>query len=118
MRIRNLTPHDINVIRDTGTVTIVPDGDPPRIEVHTRPAPDINGIPTVITESGELIGLPAPEVDTYLIVSSKVADRAGELGRDVADLLIPYGQVRNAKGQPIGCTALGRISKSVLTDIR
>ena len=111
--LRNLTPHNIDVVDTSGlTTTITPDGQVARVEYNTEPALAIDGIPIVITTPNKMVGLPAPESGIYLIVSSRVVDYARELGRSVSDLLVPHEQIRNTAGQPIGCAALARLGST------
>jgi hypothetical protein len=110
MRIRNLTPHAINLVSSTGeTVTLQPEGMVPRVQMHSKIVDelDINGsvFPVKRAEVGAVEGLPASEEGTILVVSRIVAMGAPER----TDLLFPDDFVRNEKGQVIGCKSLSRV---------
>lgn len=122
MRLINLTPHVITVF----TSSQAPEG--PKVEIPAAPtgarvatnrvalaALEVDGqeVPTVGTSYGEIVGLPAPEAGTMLVVSMVVAQAALAAGRDCSDLLqpdtSPQGAVRDAEGKILGVRALVRV---------
>lgn len=109
--LRNHTPHVIVITSPNGEVitTLAPSGAAPRLQLDVRPDVQLDGIPVVTTTTGVITGLPDPQPGVHLIVSQVIAAAARDAGRTVEDLLVPHGQVRNDKGQPIGCTALARV---------
>ncbi len=109
MTILNCTPHAINFIDSTGEVarTIEPSGFLPRVSFTTKVVGDIDGIPDEETCYGEIVDLPEKQDGVILIVSVMVASRLPD--RD--DLRIPGRQVRNERGQIIGCMCLSNPNK-------
>lgn len=112
LRILNLTPHHLVVFdeHDEPHVDRAPDGPPARVE-EVR-----SGVVATSTELGELpfvdvayaedvTGLPTPQPDVRYVVSRVTA--AALIGRR-DDLLFPVDEVRDERGTPIGCRALGR----------
>lgn len=65
---------------------------------------EINGIsvPMITTVFGEPTDLPAPDPDTYYVVSIITAQAARASGRTTEDLLITSDPVRDAAGKFIG----------------
>ena len=98
----NLTPHALNIITGTGTVTVPPSGAVARCATVSAPAGEHEGIPLARTTYGEVQGLPAPVAGTLFVVSALV--RAAVPGR--ADVASPGDLVRGADGQPVGCKGL------------
>ena len=110
MTIKNLTPHDVNVVCENGkTVTFPPEGIIPRCTQSSEKIGEVTvGDDTVdIVKSvfGQVNDLPEREKDTIFIVSMVVAKAASD--RD--DLVIPTDLVRNEAGAIIGCKALAKI---------
>ena len=113
MQLINLTPHAITVILDGTTVTLPISGIIARCLVQreitgylTHGEDSTLEIPLYETQFGELIGLPEPTTGTFYIVSNITAAAAHRQGRD--DVLVPDPIIRDAKGQPIGCTGFTR----------
>ena len=98
----NLTPHCINIVVPSGTIDVPASGIIARCSQTSSEVCNLNGIPVTRQEFGEVVGLPAPQEDTYFIVSRLVAAACP----DRHDLLIPGPWVRNETGQPIGCQGL------------
>lgn len=111
-RVRNLTPHDVVVLAETGAVIFVAEAAPARISTTTRTLGTLTttegSVPLVEIGSGEPVGLPEPQPGTWFIVSSQVASRLPH--RD--DLLVPTGLVRDADGAVSACRSLGRYRRS------
>lgn len=104
MIIRNLTPHTITLLDDSGeAVRDFPAEIPcPRVAVVETSAGEIAGVPIVRQQYGQVQDLPEEEAGTYLIVSALV-QAAATVRRD---LLIPAQLVRDEAGRIIGCRAL------------
>lgn len=79
-----------------------------RSSVEVMPDMQMNGvsIPTCKRTFASVNDLPGE--NSMYIVSSVYAQAAKELGRDVSNLLTPYGTVINDEGSVIGCTGLIR----------
>lgn len=109
MTIMNCTPHTINFVNDAGEVirAIEPSGILPRVSSSTNLVGDIDGIPDEETVYGEVTDLPEKQDGVILIVSVMVASRLPN--RD--DLRVPGRQVRNDRGQVIGCKSLSNPNK-------
>ncbi len=108
MNIINLTPHDVNIITDTGVITIPASGQVARCST-TRKVIDIisiNGIKVPINQVAysQVEGLPNPAPDTLYIVSALVAQACNR-----QDLVIPDDSVRDEQGRIVGCRALAKV---------
>lgn len=122
MKIRNLTPHPINI----GMLTIPPDqAGPARCEESAKPTigqsivhdgvtipvknikahkvVSLYNDPAGVTVQSRVIGLPPKEDGVFLIVSRAVAMDVADI-RD--DILIPGDQVRDQNGRVVGCECL------------
>ena len=108
MTIMNCTPHAINFVNNAGEVirSIEPSGILPRVSSTIEVVGDIDGIPDESTSYGE-VDLPEKQDGVILVVSAMVASRLPD--RD--DLRIPGRQVRNDRGQIIGCKSLSNPNK-------
>lgn len=107
MKIINLTPHAINVLKEDGSpkMSIPASGTVARAVQMRHSMGEINGIPVNKSEYGDPVNLPAAEEGTVYIVSVLTAQSAPD--RD--DLLVVDDLVRNEDGQIIGCRAFARI---------
>jgi len=131
MEIRNLTPHDIVLLREDekGDVVGVV-GFPPRETrcsvVATLPSEgvaratqksvisgmlEVEGfqVPIKDVEFGEPENLPAPEPGVLLVVSTLTAQAAKKHGRATDDLLCVTDTVRDERGRVLGCLAFSRV---------
>lgn len=107
----NLTPHDITLIREDGSTVVFPAHDKcARVsEVWTDRSPiavstdgdDWFDVPVGHRSLGSIEGLWDPQIDTYYIVSSIVAQKAWQDGR--GDVIVPADFVRDDGGRIIGC---------------
>lgn len=111
LRIINLTPHQLVVFDDhRPRVDKAPDGPPARVTevrsgVVVTPT-DLGELPLVdVAYADEVSGLPDPQPGVRYVVSRVTA--AALIGRR-DDLLFPVDEVRDERGAPIGCRALGR----------
>lgn len=107
-KIINLTPHSVNVIRDDNSVaiTIEASGNVARCSQTIDIVDTINvnniAIPVSSSSYGEVVDLPAPQDDTYYIVSRLVMSACPNR----QDLLVPNDLVRDEAGRVIGCRSL------------
>lgn len=113
MRIVNLTPHTINVMKGDEVVAQLPSEGIARAEqknIHVG-CVEINDerIPILFSVFGVVVDLPEPEPDTYYVVSLATAQAAQRSNRTTRDLLITSKPVRNDAGQIIGCEAFSQI---------
>ena len=104
MHIVNLTPHTVNIVLVTGTMSI-PSTGIARVESKTVPCGRVNGIPVTKTTFGKVEGLPAEEDGVAYIVSRIVATAALRENPGM-DLFVPGLQVRDEAGNVIGCKSL------------
>lgn len=110
MRIVNLTPHEVKIV-DGGNnvVAVFPSDGAARVSQYDVLVDEINSIPVVKTEFGEVLGLPEPAEDTVFIVSRITVEVARARGLNTDDLLITSGAVRDDQGRIVGCRALARL---------
>ena len=107
-KIINLTPHSINVIGEDNSVaiTIEASGNVARCSQTIDIVDTINvnniAIPVSSSSYGEVVDLPAPQDDTYYIVSRLVMSACPNR----QDLLVPNDLVRDEAGRVIGCRSL------------
>lgn len=106
VRIINLTPHAVTVLREGAEpIEYPPSGAVARCATQRQVVGSLNGIPINRTEFGEVSGLPDPAPGVYYIVSTLVAQALPD--RD--DLLVPDDTVRDEAGRIIGCRAFARV---------
>lgn len=107
MKIMNLTPHDLHLITDNGSVSIAPSGAVARVSVVRTPAGSIVvdgvSIPLSISTYGDITDLPAPQQDTIYVVSALVAQVANR-----KDVFYPDNLVRDDAGRVVGAKGLAR----------
>ena len=133
-KIRNLTPHEIVLLKkdESGEITGFTGFGPKQVEARyseikkfssegvvrasqrDRPAGLLqldqeNIVELILTEFGEVSGLPEPQPDTFYVVSVVAANAAKSQGRSTSDLLLVADTVRNAGGQIIGCQKFARV---------
>jgi hypothetical protein len=99
--IKNLTPHALTLVSETGTETFPSEG-LARCAQATQSAGDHEGIPLVNTVFGAVDGLPDPEPGVLYVVSALV--RAAVPSR--TDVASPGDLVRDSAGAVIGCRCL------------
>ncbi len=101
--IKNLTPHDVNIIAEDGTtVAVFPSDGNARASQQAEHIGELAGVEVVSMKFGETVDLPDPEEGTFFIVSVITLDAAKAQGRTIGDLLMVADPVRNDKGQIIG----------------
>jgi hypothetical protein len=76
MKIVNLNKHVIVVLFAGVETKYEPSGMVASVEVKQTIGAEVNGIPCVKNEYGEVVGLPAPENDTLYLVNAIVLERA------------------------------------------
>ena len=106
MLLVNLTPHVLNLVTGSGTVTVPPSGTVARVAVTRKPAGTVTvdgvQVPLYRTTYGAVEGLPDPAPDTLYVVSAVVAAAA----RDRDDLVVPDDLVRDEQGRVVGARGL------------
>lgn len=103
----NLTPHAIVVRLESGEdVTIPPSGTVARVSSESVNVGEIDGIPVMRTEYGNIEGLPEPVDDTVYIVSTLVLLALKDKGIVRNDIVSPNTSpasvVRDADGRVVG----------------
>lgn len=111
-KIINLTPHAVNIVNNDNSVaiTIEASGNVARCSqtidiVDTIDLTiDLNNVAIPVSSSsyGEVVDLPAPQDNTYYIVSRLVMSACPNR----QDLLVPNDLVRDEAGRVIGCRSL------------
>ncbi len=110
MEIVNLTPHKVKVVDDDNNVVATfPSSGVARAYQHDVLASEIDLIPVVKTEFGEVSGLPEPTEGAVFIVSRITVEAARAQGRSTDDLLVTSGAVRDDQGRIVGCRAFARL---------
>lgn len=73
MKITNLTPHPIHIVRDDGTMLEVPtSGAVARVTQNQSICDEIDDIKVVVTSFGDILGLPEATKGNVYLVSSLV----------------------------------------------
>ena len=80
-----------------------------RARQHAVPASEIESIPVVKTEFGEVLGLPETTGGVVFIVSRITVEAAQAQDRSTDDLLVTSGAVRDSQGRIVGCRAFARL---------
>ena len=109
MKIINLTPHTVNIIKDGKVTATYPSEGIARAEQVDKKIGSINDIPIYSTTFGTVTGLPRPTPYAFYIVSLATVQAAQKNGRTTGDLLITSHPVRNEDGVIIGCEAFAQI---------
>ena len=99
MKLINLTPHDVTLIKDGETKTYPSQG-VARVRETSKQVGDYQGVPIYEVNYGEPEGLPKEKEGVFYIVSGLILSA---LRGKRNDLLSPYGLIRNDKGQVVGC---------------
>ena len=109
MKIINCTPHDVNIITESGNITFPRSGVIPRLTEQQVKINSINsnGIEIDIMKKSflEPEGLPEPKEGTIFIVSALVAGAV----KDRDDLVVPNDTIRDGEGRIVGCKNLAKI---------
>lgn len=107
-QIINLTPHAVNIVdnSDSVAITIPASGNVARcsqtIDIIGNITLNSVDIPISSSSYGEVVDLPAPQDNTYYIVSRLVMSACPAR----QDLLVPNDLVRDEAGRVIGCRSL------------
>lgn len=107
-KIINLTPHAVNIVNNDNSVaiTIESSGNVARCSqtIDIVDTISVNNIVIPVSSSsyGEVVDLPAPQDNTYYIVSRLVMSACPNR----QDLLVPNDLVRDEAGRVIGCRSL------------
>ncbi len=99
VKLVNLTPHPVKVLMNNAFVELESVGIC-RVQYGELKIGQINGIELVRIEYPSIEGLPAPQENTYYIVSSVVALAMKGLRND---LIVPYDFIKDSTGNIIGC---------------
>lgn len=109
-RLVNLTPHDVRILEGGHARTVPASGTVARIDQESTPtrtvtfAAPTGGIPVAeVSYARSITGLPEPRAGVAYVVSRVLAERCRR-----SDLYFPDGEVRDEKGQVVGCLRLGR----------
>lgn len=104
MKLRNLCPHPLSILRHDGSILALPvEGcQVPRRAVVLEHLWWKEGMDLARTTLGPVENLPAPEPETWLIVSTMVAEGAPER----EDLVSPGEAVRDDAGRVVGARGL------------
>lgn len=105
MKLVNLTPHEINIVREDGSKILdVPTSGIVARADERRTSVDIAGLDISVSEiTYGAVEMPEPEPGVIYIVSALAAQQLPNR----QDILIP-GPLKREKGQPIGCVGLSR----------
>ena len=102
----NLTPHPIVVRREDGSeFTIAPSGAIARVSTTEKVVDNVDGVPVVVREFGEVENLPEPQDGTIYIVSSLVLSAVKGRGDVMAPDTGPTA-IRNSDGHIVAVTRL------------
>lgn len=104
IRIINLTPHDITLIKGDEQEVFPKSIAPARVATTKKVVGTLNGSPINSTAFGAVENLPEPQEGTVYIVSAIVAQAVKD---NRNDCFIVDETVRNEAGQIIGCKAFG-----------
>ena len=104
MTLTNLTPHEVVVLDNGGTVVVrlPPSGTVARCAATAAVAETVDGVTFYTTTYGGVTGLPAPAPGVRYVVSMLVRQAAPAR----RDLCSPGELVRGPDGQPVGCRGL------------
>lgn len=103
IKIINLTPHDVNIVRGDGSkVKTFESQGVTRVSTTSKLKTRFNGVNIYTTEYGQVENLPEESDDTYYIVSMLVKQACPNR----KDLLSPSQLVRDTEGKIIGCLGL------------
>lgn len=98
----NLTPHELNIHADDGTITtIAPSGAIARVSQQSERIATIDGIAIARNTYGAVEGLPEPKFGSIYVVSALVLQRTKR-----TDVFAPGEAVRDDAGRIVGCRGL------------
>jgi len=106
VKIINLTPHPIIIIKENGEKIILEKcNNPARCDSFRVKVCEINGISVNKVCFGQIYNLPEKRENTIYIVSRIIAEAA----KDRDDLYIVDETIRDENGNIIGCKSLAKI---------
>jgi len=97
MKIRNFTPHTVNLLGEN-EASFKSEGIA-RCATTSVKTGEIAGAPIFRTSFGEVTGLPEPKENVFIIVSGLVLSASSER----KDLICPNDLIRDEKGRVVGC---------------
>jgi hypothetical protein len=106
-RFINLTPHNLNLLRQDGTYLDIPktkSGVIARVIATTELVEVVEGVALSSTTYGEVTGLPEPDGESIYVVSGLVKGRPGVDER--GDVVSPGRLIRGDDGQPRGAAGV------------
>jgi hypothetical protein len=99
IKIKNCTPHPVNIEGEDGKARTFPKSDAPaRVSVKKEQVGSLLGISVSRETFGNVIDLPEEQDGTFLIVSRMVEAALP----DRHELVVPGDLIRNEKGQIVG----------------
>ena len=112
MEIINITPHDVTVMNPEDCYNIVhtfpASGTVVRVSYDMDVIDTCLNVPIQATRYDVPEGLPPERPGTMYITSIMVVNCLRALGIIRTDLLTPFGLLRDASGQVVGCSGLAR----------
>lgn len=105
VRIINATPHDVNIVDESGSILCIflKTDMCIRLSARVERTGEIDGIPISQTVFGDAEGVPDYKFGTYYIVSQLVKSALPHR----KDLLVPAEVIRDVNNNIIGCKSLG-----------
>lgn len=111
VHLRNLTPHDVVLIGESGRVVLRPEPSAARLGVRrwATETVTVDGLELTVDCVGwdGTVDLPAESPGTLLVVSGAVAMATSNR----SDLVFPSRLVRDQVGRVVGCRALARVQR-------
>ena len=102
----NLTPHDINMYMEDGSIVTLPSEGIARASEEKKHIYSVAGVPVYSVSYGNVSGVPEEQDSTYYVVSKIVADALKDTR---SDILIVTDTVRDEQGRIIGCRGLATV---------
>ena len=107
MKLINLTPHNIDIVKMDGTTLSIPSSGVIRAKQELESYRVIDGIKVARYTYGEPIGVPETlDPDAIYIVSKLALESCRSHGIDTSNFLIPEELIRDDTGRIIGCESL------------
>jgi len=107
MKLINLTPHNIDIVKMDGTTLSIPSSGVIRAKQELESYQVIDGIKVARYTYGEPIGVPETlDPDAIYIVSKLALESCRSHGIDTSNFLIPGELIRDDTGRIIGCESL------------
>jgi hypothetical protein len=104
-RFINLTPHNLNLLRQDGSsLDISKSGSLARVAATSTLVEVVEGVELNATDYGVVIGLPEPDGESIYVVSGLVKGRPGVAER--GDVVSPGRLIRGDDGQPRGAAGV------------